>query len=458
MSRSSVLEVERGGMESELQGPSDITRFHSSGRGWIVDHVGSRRWPLVVTLMLVSTTMAYSFFWYPVVHHSQIWITPGDIWSTFRAAHWVGWGNIGGVYGSDSQLVTFPGIAVLLAPIAMISNGLGLTESLAPVFLDHPTAWLVLGPAIALLGSTCLFGLDAMAEYVGVGKRRRMVLCWMEGVVLFQVIAIWGHPEDVVALALALYALMATFERRWLPCGLLWGAAIVVQPLVILLFPMAFVLVPRGSRAMVTLVAALPSVLLLSAPVGTQWRQTSKVLLHQANFQYLDHATPWIVLSPHLTRISVGAGPGRMIAVGSAVCLGLFAARHRPTVVGLLWLCAVALSLRCFFESVMVPFYLGPPLALIVLVSALRASGLRLIVTWIAAMVATVLSFHRFSEWAYWLPMVALLTAGLTAGWPGRAALGMAGERAESTVRSRDQRPEPGCREAGDQVLITARS
>ena len=105
-----------------------------------------------------------------------------------------------------------PASRFLLAPIAMISNGLGLTESLAPVFLDHPTAWLVLGPAIALLGSTCLFGLDAMAEYVGVGKRRRMVLCWMEGVVLFQVLAIWGHPEDVVALALALYALMATFE------------------------------------------------------------------------------------------------------------------------------------------------------------------------------------------------------------------------------------------------------
>ena len=155
MSRSTVLEVERGGMECEPQGSSDITRFHPAGRAWIVDHVGRRRWPLVVTLMLVSSTMAYSFFWYPVVHHSQIWITPGDVWSTFRAAHWVGWGNIGGVYGSDSQLVTFPGIAVLLAPIAMISNGLGLTESLAPVFLDHPTAWLVLGPAIALLGSTC---------------------------------------------------------------------------------------------------------------------------------------------------------------------------------------------------------------------------------------------------------------------------------------------------------------
>jgi hypothetical protein len=380
---------------------------------------------VLITVALVAVTMGYSFFWFPAVHHTQIWITPGDVWSTFRAAHWVGWGNIGGVYGGDTQLVTFPGIAVLLAPVAMISGGLGLTESISPIFLNHPTAWLVLGPAIALLGGTCLFGVDAMAEQLGVGRRRRFLLCCMEAAVIFQVIAIWGHPEDVVALGLALYALLASLNARWLLCGLLWGAAIAVQPLVILMFPLAFSRLPKGHRLEAVLLAATPSVLLLSAPLATEWRQTSRVFLHQANFQFLDHATPWIALSPHLTRVSVGAGPGRMLAVGAAIGLGLWAVKFRPSPVGLVWLCALALSLRCFFESVMVPFYLGPPLALIVLAAALQSSWIRLLGSWTLAMVATAFSFHRFSEWGYWVPLVALLAAGLAAGWPGLGEMGI---------------------------------
>ena len=114
-----------------------------------------------------------------------------------------------------------------------------------------------------------------------------------------------------------------------------------------------------------------------------------------------------------------------MLAVAAAVGLGLLSWRFRPSLVGLIWLSALALSLRCFFESVMVPFYLGPPLALIVLASALQRSWIRLVGSWSVAMVATAFSYHRFSEWGYWVPLVALLTAGLAAGWPGREELGI---------------------------------
>ncbi len=69
--------------------------------------------------------------------------------------------------------------------------------------------------------------------------------------------------------------------------------------------------------------------------------------------------------------------------------------RRPPSRVGLLWLCALALSLRCFFESVMVVFYLGPPLALIVLTAATCASRKRLVGAWAVAMLATVYAFHR---------------------------------------------------------------
>ena len=380
----------------------------------------------MVTFVVVS--MAYSLWWNPVVHHSPVWVIPGDIWSTFRAAHWVGWGDIGAIYGKDTQLVTFPGIAVLLAPVAMVSGALGLGESLVPIILSRPTSWLLLGPAILLVGSTCLVAVDAMAEELGVSGRRRIVLSLMEAVVIFQVVTMWGHPEDLVALAFSLYALLAMFRGRWSLSGWLWGAAIVFQPLVVLMFPLAFVRTPGPHRLRLCLLAALPSAALLSGPLVTQWHRTSAVLFHQENARFLDHATPWVALSPVLSRTEVGAGPGRMIAVLAAVLIGYLASRRPPSTVGLLWLCALALSLRCFFESVMVVFYLGPPLALIVLTAASCADRRRLAGAWLIAMVATVYAFHGSSEWGYWAPMVAFLAIGLACAWPGRAEVGIVGD------------------------------
>ena len=223
-----------------------------------------------------------------------------------------GLGRPRGIYGADTQLVTFPGIAVLLAPVAMVSAALGLGESAAPIFNSQPTSWLLLGPAILLLGSTCLMAFDAIAEELGVGRLRRIVLSLMEAVVIFQVVALWGHPEDMLALTFALYALLAMSRGRWSLSGWLWGAAIVLQPLVVLMFPLAFARTPMRHRFRLCLYGALPSLVLLSAPLVTQWHQTSAVLFHQANARYLDHATPWIALSPTLSRTTVGAGPGRL--------------------------------------------------------------------------------------------------------------------------------------------------
>jgi hypothetical protein len=76
----------------------------------------------------------------------------------------------------------------------------------------------------------------------------------------------------------------------------------------------------------------------------------------------------------------------------------------------------------------MVVFYLGPPLALIVLTTATCASWKRLLGAWAIAVVATVYAFHRASEWGYWAPMVAFLAIGLACAWPGRAEVGIFGD------------------------------
>ena len=84
-----------------------------------VTRLHRRTWPLTVTGAFVVTGMAYSLLWAPVVRHHSYWIDPGDLWATYRGAHVVGWGDLGGVYGAGTGLVTFPAILIVLAPVAM---------------------------------------------------------------------------------------------------------------------------------------------------------------------------------------------------------------------------------------------------------------------------------------------------------------------------------------------------
>ncbi len=209
-----------------------------------VSRLRRRAWPLAVTGAFVLLGMTYSLLWAPVVRHHPYWVEPGDLWSTYRAAHYVGWGDLGGVYGAGAGLVTLPGILLLLAPVAMLTGSLGLSESF-PKFLVHPSAWLILGPYEMLLSAITLFACDALAERLGASRGRRAVLCVAEAVVLWNVAVMWGHPEDAVALGLALYALVFALDGRWTGAGWLFGAAMVTQPLVLLMFP---VMVAFGGR------------------------------------------------------------------------------------------------------------------------------------------------------------------------------------------------------------------
>ena len=130
----------------------------------------------------------------------------------------------------------------------VIAEHLHLTESLAQFGTARPTAWLLLGPVVLLIGASCLPALDAVAEEAGVSRRNRIALVWCEATLVFLVVTMWGHPEDMVALGLALYRLLAGRRGRWTSAGWLWGGALAFQPLVVLLFPLALATTPTGRR------------------------------------------------------------------------------------------------------------------------------------------------------------------------------------------------------------------
>ncbi|MGH9062696.1 MAG: hypothetical protein ACRD0L_01730 [Acidimicrobiales bacterium] len=363
------------------------------------------------------------------------WATPGDLWATVRDAHYVGWGYFGGIYGAGTALVTFPGYFVLLAPVVMLTGALGLTEGF-PFYPPHPTAWLVIGPFTMLTNGVALFALDKLAGRLGVGRRGRWVLSAGAMVALWPSTALWGHPEDVLALALGVYALVAVIDRRWRACGWLFGAALACQPLTILIFPVAMAVAfrERGWRSLAPLVgraAALPAFLLavvLTADFHDAWR----ALTRQPNFPKLDWPTPWMALSPHLGHDTVAAGPGRMIAVVAAIGIGVWLATRRRDPLTLVWAAGLAMAGRCVFESVMVPYYVAPAVVLLLVASwhqPLWRRGMAVV----AGVLVTVMTFWHLGPWLYWGSMVALLAVEAGAAWPGPARSG-AGRRAEAVT------------------------
>lgn len=411
--------------------------------GWWREHV----WPVSGTLALVLFGMTYSFFWYPVVHQIQYWVTPSDIWATFRDAHYIIWSGEGHVYSANTDIVTFPGIAVLLAPVAWLQDVLKLSASAPGIYLARPTAWFVLDPIDLLCGAFMLFPLDALARRLSLSGARRAVASFLETILIFPVVAFWGHPEDTLAIGLGIYALLAAYDRRWLHSAAFFAVAIVFQPLTLLILPLALAYVPVRKWPSFGVVMSIPSAALLIVPLIQEWGPTTYAIFKQPNDPGVDHPTPWLSLAPilrpagwanvtklHYAKVKgvyrvvytpvrtfvgevVAAGPGRTIALVLACLIGVWVARRKPAFVEVIWWAAVALSLRCVFESVMDPYYLVPSLVLAV-VTASTGSKVRFVLTLVAAAFCTRASYWHTGDWRYYLLVIGSLLAAVAFAYP----------------------------------------
>lgn len=425
-------------------GEDQVRDGATSSVGWRRRRVG----PLSVLVIIVLSAMAYSLAWNPWYHHSSSWNTPSDIWATLRAAQYVTWGGESQIYNNPAAFQTFPGIAVLLAPIATLVRVWHLSTSF-PLTLARPSAWLLVGPVELAVGAVLLFPLDELALRLAVSTRRRLVVSAAEGAFIWPTVALWGHPEDPLALALGVWGLLAVMDGRWWRAAGFFGLAIAVQPLIVLLVPLVVAYVPVKRWLAVGGVMASPTLLLMLAPLVQEWGPTTRSLLRQPNFPIHNHETPWMSVAPIITpghasvaRFAtyvtlpggrhrlvevvskvvvapvVAAGPGRIIAVAIAVMIGLVVMVRKPPAPLVVWLAALALSLRCVFEPVMVPYYLMPGLV-VVLVVAARGTTARFAMAIFLAAACALLSYRYLSAWAYYGAMTTSLAAVFVVSWPG---------------------------------------
>jgi hypothetical protein len=158
--------------------------------------------------------------------------------------------------------------------------------------------------------------------------------------------------------------------------------------------------------------SALPAIAVVLTPLISQFHDTTHALLDQPNFPNLDHATPWTTLAPVLggrgRDLAVAAGPGRIVAVILACGLGWWARRWRGRPELIVWAAALALALRCFTESVLVPFYIWPVLA-VGLVLAARAGRGHLAAAAVVGIAISAVAQSHLGELPWW----SIVTVGI---------------------------------------------
>jgi hypothetical protein len=395
-------------------------------RGGPAGRLRRRLFPLLATVCLIAVAMFSSVWFGPRLAGSSAWALPDDLWGTLVAAQRLAHLDFSGLYTQPTSLVSLPGTAAILAPIAAIISAAGISLQAPGAHNPQPGAWLLAGPYEIAVAAVALFAADAIAERLGVTSRpKRAVLAGAEAIALWSVAARWGHPEDAVAVGLLLYGMLALSNARPGRSGWLIGAAIAVQPLVLLAVPViAAAVAPRRWPGFLARAAA-PGGLLLAAAALANWSATYAAVINQPNSVTVNEPTPWTSLAPHLGRGEVAGGPGRVLAIVVACGCALAAVRRWRGVrlepgaawdpqllTDLLWWAAVALALRSVFESVMVSYYLWPPLALAV-VSASRSWPRLAATSASAAMVTFVSQGTWHNPWTWWLSMVAGLALTL---------------------------------------------
>jgi hypothetical protein len=396
-----------------------------------------RLFPLLATVIMAAAGMAGTI-WGPRFYGKTAWALPDDLWGTLIAAQRLAHLNLAALYTYPTQLVSLPGAAIILIPAIAVIDPAGLQLTVPHAHGAYPGVWLFAGPYQVAISAVALFAADAIAERLGATRPKRFWLAAASATALWSVTVRWGHPEDAVAVGLFMYAILALADARAARSAWLAGAAVAVQPLVLLAFPLlAAVVEPRRLPGYVARAAA-PGALLLAAAAAANWTATVHAVTSQPNYPAIDHPTPWIYLAPHIADGQVAAGPGRILAIVAALGCALVVARRWRAVrtagrwgpgalTELLWWTAVALALRSAFEPVMVSYYLWPPLA--VALAAAASDWSRLLPVGCTTVGLTFFSQVQWhNPWSWWTPMVAGLALALffARPRPGRPRSGRA--------------------------------
>jgi hypothetical protein len=314
---------------------------------------------VVVGLLVTAASMVYSVWLAPWVRADPGWWLPDDSWVNLAAAHRVAAGGLASIYQATPLLVITPLFPLLLVPLAILGSHWHLTEG---VTVPYPAMWLLYGPVVAATGVLVLHAAGALLRASGARFRLGRAQWALVPVTLFPMAVIFGHGEDVLALAFVLWAVNAQLRRRPVLAAILFGAAVASKQWALLGVPLLVATSPRERRAYVLGAAlGIPFALVL-LPLITDWSHASKALLGARVFLGVGHRAVWMTAGGD----TIVGTPFRL---GAFVAAGLVAWRlggEQPAA-RLIAGYALVFTARILFEPVVFSYYLGPGLAFLVL-------------------------------------------------------------------------------------------
>ncbi len=302
-----------------------------------------------------------------VKHH--MWMYSMDFFAEMRDAHLITWGGYQLLYSSGTGLVVPPLGPLSLTPLAALSSMLGLVEPF-PYPLVNPSVMFIAIPYFALFAT--LFFYAARRFTARFGTTKSLMLELIATTVASFTLMPWGHIEDVAAMAFVLLGFVSLSKANYRSSSYLFGVAIAFQPFALLfVVPSILILVRSGRESVIALLrAAIPTFVVYFPLLITSPTSTLHTLMHQNNYPSVDHLTV-VGLSIEGRSKVIAAGPPRLLlvllTVGISLCIR-YARRPSIRSYGEVFLIVSLISAaRIFFEPVMVPYYIVPTLAYLIL-------------------------------------------------------------------------------------------
>ncbi len=249
--------------------------------------------------------MAYTILFIPAITHRHGWWVVEEVWPPLMAARFAANGALGYLYSADPFFVAGPLGPIVLIPVIMVGDALRLTDSYR-YNVPHPTMWLVYGPFALGLGAVLLHAARALAQRVWVDEglasreiqpRHLRTQLAMVGLVLVPAGIVYGHFEDILALAFVLLGIRSILSGRFGRAALWFGLAIGMKQWAVLGLPILIAATPTGSRVRMLVRSFLLPGALMAFTLAVDWGHAAPALLNARSF-------------PQLARGLVGASLG----------------------------------------------------------------------------------------------------------------------------------------------------
>jgi len=333
---------------------------------------------------------------------NDLFLQENDLWTSWVLALFIAHGGFAHVFQTDSILRTAPAWLLITAPFARLASGL---QDPFVSQVGVPSAWWVVGPVY--FSPILVFFCAADRWMEGIAWPRRVAVFMGAGIALIPS-GYQGHPEDIVSVGCALYALHACRSDRAVAAGWWMGVALGFQLEAVLLVPICLAVLARKHWIGFAERAVIGPVVLLLVPFARAPRLTVERLLQLHYVVYPAWASPLT----HWLPGSFSAVWDAIILLG-AVAAGVWVATWKAVARDrLLWVVALVLALR-LLEPFFLNYYLTVALAMVTVVASFR-TWWRLVVCIVDVVFLTWwLWFPVDGSWLHWIGVVALFGVGL---------------------------------------------